>query len=140
MATIARRTFVMDQSNQHLRPPHPRRPPAHRSVSLLHSPRALRPLRRSYIQPKDNKNPGSIEGSDRSGSSPDHAKPGVYSNDSAESSSADTNSRPLVCKDSSGESSNADRWFDKSNNDVSNSTLVDSESNNYLCHDSARTR
>lgn len=128
MATIAKRTLDMDQSNQHLRPPHPRRPPAHRSVSLLHSPRTSPPSQRGYSQSKDNKNPGSIEASDQSGSSPDHDKPGVYRNNSAESSSADTNSRPLICKDSSGESSNADRWFDNSNNDVSNTTLVDSES------------
>ncbi|KAF1356500.1 frequency clock protein [Delphinella strobiligena] len=129
MATIARRTFEMDQSNQYLRPPHPRRPPAHRSVSLLHSPRTSPPSRRSHIQPKDNKNLGSKETSDQSGSSPDDTKPGVYSTGSGESSSADTNSRPVICKDSSGESSNADKWFDKSNNDVSNTTLVDRRAN-----------
>lgn len=29
----------MASNNQHLRPPHPRRPPAGKSVSLLHAPR-----------------------------------------------------------------------------------------------------
>lgn len=140
MATIARRTFDMDQSHQHLRPPHPRRPPAHRSVSLLHSPRTSAPLRRNYIQPKDNQNPGPREASDQSGSSPDDTKPGVYSNYSGESSSADTNSRPLVFKDSSGESSNADKWFDKSNNDVSNTSVVDNDPPFFLQHSSSEDK
>ncbi|KAG8622988.1 hypothetical protein KVT40_007964 [Elsinoe batatas] len=81
--------------------PHPRRPPAHQSVSLLHSPRALRA--RSY----------------EPGVGPASHPPEPIKRPSSSPSSL----KPLVGKDDSGESSNAEKWFEKSNNHASrNST------------------
>jgi hypothetical protein len=83
---------------------HPRRPPAERSVSLLHS-RGSRPNSRSASssesgkarQPPSTNSPSSLEA--------------------------------LGGKNSSGETSNAENWFDKSNNEVrdSSTTFVDND-------------
>ncbi|KAF4549044.1 putative frequency clock protein [Elsinoe fawcettii] len=80
---------------------HPRRPPAHKSVSLLHSPRAVRA--RSH----------------EPGVGPIAQPPEPIKRPSSSPSSL----KPLVGKDDSGESSNAEKWFEKSNNHASrNST------------------
>ncbi|PNS17499.1 hypothetical protein CAC42_8042 [Sphaceloma murrayae] len=80
---------------------HPRRQPAHKSVSLLHSPR---PIRARSHEPGTGPLKQSAEPIRRPSSSPSSLK-------------------PLVGKDDSGESSNAEKWFEKSNNYASrNST------------------
>lgn len=80
----------------------PRRPPAHRSVSLRHSP------------------PNSTLRSAMSNAKPQStaANPSSGSNSDGSPSSL----RPLNGRGSSGESSNADTWFDQSNNDVRDNT------------------
>lgn len=77
---------------------HPRRPPAHRSVSLVHSPRYKRARTDSSLQgPVPSAQPS--ESISRPSTSP-------------------SSLLPHVGKDDSGESSNAEKWFDKSNNDT----------------------
>lgn len=76
--------------------PHPRRPPAHASVSLRH---ALASARANKGSPSTS----SGEQAERSGSKDDGSPSSL---------------QPLMGRDSSGESSNAEQWFDKSNNDV----------------------
>jgi hypothetical protein len=92
-------------SEAYLRPPHPRRPPAQRSVSLRH-----------YNGPT----PG--------------PKYPVTSSQTEGSSGSPSSNKPNVSKADSGESSNADKWFDGANNnaDRKNSTALDSESSIYL--------
>ncbi|UJO21836.1 Frequency clock protein [Fulvia fulva] len=87
---------------------HPRRPPAHRSVSLLHSPRT--------------KPPTPVK--DASDSSSDD--PATGSRATAGSSDSPSSLAPLG-RNSSGESSNADKWFEKSNNDVRDTSFADNE-------------
>lgn len=86
----------------------PRRQPAHRSVSLRHSPKsALRASATSILKPQSTA-----------------ANPSAGSNSDGSPSSL----RPLNGRGSSGESSNADKWFDQSNNDVrDNSTSYDND-------------
>ncbi|KAJ9626483.1 hypothetical protein H2203_004115 [Taxawa tesnikishii (nom. ined.)] len=93
-------------ATEQLRPPHPRRPPARMSVSLLHSPR---PAMSKRFDSK-NTNPSPKQEARSDGSSPSSLK-------------------PALGKDDSGESSNADKWFEKSNNEVSQSStgFVDNE-------------
>ncbi|EME42475.1 hypothetical protein DOTSEDRAFT_73342 [Dothistroma septosporum NZE10] len=88
----------------------PRRQPAHRSVSLLHSPRT--------------KPPSPVK--DASDSSSDDAATG--SRATAGSSDSPSSLLPLG-RNSSGESSNADKWFEKSNNNVrdTGATFADNE-------------
>jgi hypothetical protein len=81
-----------------------RRPPAHRSVSLRHSP------------------PKPVSASSMQHLKPQQAVP--YSGHASTQTEATSNSdgspsslRPLNGRGSSGESSNADKWFDQSNND-----------------------
>ncbi|KAF2102017.1 hypothetical protein NA57DRAFT_24090, partial [Rhizodiscina lignyota] len=105
---------------------HPRRPPAHKSVSLRHSispgpqapPTASRPQHRGRIPSSDLANPSS-------------------SDDSKQPSSAD--SKPEHRKESSGESSNADKWFERSNNQVkaNASNLADNDPPFFLRHSSS---
>lgn len=87
-------------SEAYLRPPHPRRPPAQRSVSLRH-----------YNGPSP--------GAKNTGSSQTEG-----------SSTSPSSNKPNVSKADSGESSNADKWFDGANNnaDGKNITALDSES------------
>lgn len=89
---------VADQKPQ---PPHPRRAPAYKSVSLLHSSNGSK----ATWSPE-----GRLDGTERSGSSPSSLK-------------------PLIGKDDSGESSNADKWFENSNNEVASrdGNVVDSK-------------
>ena len=86
-------------SEAYLRPPHPRRPPAQRSVSLRHN----------HGPSPDSKNSKSTQTEASSGSP--------------------SSNKPNVSKADSGESSNADKWFDGANNnaDGKNSTIIDSE-------------
>lgn len=90
---------------------HSRRPPAHKSVSLLHSPG-----KRKYVDdladPRLSRTSSNVPSSDRANPpSPGSSKPGTK-------------------KESSGEVSDAGKWFETSNNNISqNSTgFVDSES------------
>ncbi|EMC95613.1 hypothetical protein BAUCODRAFT_56667, partial [Baudoinia panamericana UAMH 10762] len=88
---------------------HPRRPPAHQSVSLLHSPRARVPT----VDRSDSSSDGHIQRTQALG------RP---------SRNTPSSLQPLG-RESSGESSNAEQWFEKSNNDVRDSTapFVDGE-------------
>ncbi|GAB7344465.1 hypothetical protein MBLNU457_2303t1 [Dothideomycetes sp. NU457] len=102
---------------QHLQP-HPRRPPAHRSVSLRHSPS---PLIKSVAQPKSNAFDSQV--TERS---------------SGGSASSPSSLKPLIGKDDSGESSNAEKWFEKSNNNASpNSTGYPENSPPFFIHNSS---
>lgn len=94
---------------------HPRRPPAHRSVSLVHKASQGRTGSRSRSYSPDK----------RSNDGPSIHLP---AEPIKRPSSSPSSLKPLVGKDDSGESSNADKWFDRSNNYASrNSTsFVDS--------------
>ncbi|TKX20034.1 frequency clock protein [Elsinoe australis] len=96
---------------------HPRRQPAHKSVSLVHSPR---PGRASSHEPPSASVQRPQELIKRPSSSPSSLK-------------------PLIGKDDSGESSNAEKWFDRSNNYASrNSTsFVDNSPPFFLQHSSS---
>ncbi|KAI7186141.1 hypothetical protein D0869_07204 [Hortaea werneckii] len=82
---------------------HPRRPPAHRSVSLLHSPNTKR------------KNSPVTRTSQSSNSS------GCISASRVAQLSDSPSSLQPQGRNSSHESSNADKWFEQSNNDVTHS-------------------
>ncbi|KAF2174145.1 hypothetical protein M409DRAFT_49014 [Zasmidium cellare ATCC 36951] len=83
----------------------PRRPPAHRSVSLLHSPRRKPPPAR---EPSDSSSDGPVSSTRKVNGS---------MNGSKGSSDSPSSLQPLG-RDSSGESSNAEKWFERSNNEV----------------------
>jgi hypothetical protein len=87
---------------------HPRRPPAHKSVSLRHSPQASGSKSRAQ-QASTLSSP--TLASDKA-NPPSSVSPQLFSN-----------------KHSSGESSDAGQWFEKTNNDASQSkdSFVDSE-------------
>jgi len=87
-------------SEAYLRPPHPRRPPAQRSVSLRH-------YNDASLGPKNTR-----------------------SSQTEASSGSPSSNKPNVSKADSGESSNADKWFDGANNnaDGKNISALDSES------------
>ncbi|SMR54202.1 unnamed protein product [Zymoseptoria tritici ST99CH_1E4] len=89
------------QSGQTIAPTtlnNPRRPPAHRSVSLLHSQKRQAAQQQQEQQQQHNSDSSSPDSNDPSSkSSPTGLKTG---------------------KGSSGESSNADKWFDQSNNEL----------------------
>lgn len=84
------------------RPNNPRRPPAHRSVSLRHS-----------LSPHPETKPSST-------TRLQHRSRVPSSNQANPPSSNDSN--PEIRKESSGESSNAEKWFERSNNDVQANT------------------
>jgi hypothetical protein len=90
-------------------PAHPRRPPAHKSVSLRHSPTACGPESRVAQQASTLSSP--TLASDKA-NPPSSVSPQFLSN-----------------KHSSGESSDAGQWFEKTNNNASQSkgSFVDSE-------------
>ncbi|KAI4721293.1 hypothetical protein E4T48_02488 [Aureobasidium sp. EXF-10727] len=96
-------------SEAYLRPPHPRRPPAQRSVSLKH----------------------------HNGPSP--SSKNTRSSQTEASSGSPSSNKPNVSKADSGESSNADKWFDGANNnaDGKNSTLIDNDPPFFLQHSSS---
>ncbi|CAK1367298.1 unnamed protein product [Cercospora beticola] len=81
----------------------PRRPPAHRSVSLRHSQSRKSP--KESDTSSDNSAPGATDGKK------------TNSSGSKNSNGSPSSLQPLG-RDSSGESSNAEQWFQKSNNDV----------------------
>jgi hypothetical protein len=83
--------------------PHPRRPPAHKSVSLIHS-RGSSPMSAESPKRKRQRTPASTK-----------ANPGSPVSD--EQTSSDVPAQPGK-SGSSGESSNAEKWFEKSNNNV----------------------
>src|SRR4051812_13840903 len=90
--------------------PHPRRPPAHKSVSLRHSPPAGQPSHGSY-RPQ----PTSV------------SSPNAPASDRANPPST-LSAKTTVNKQSSGESSDAGKWFENTNNNAlqSNASFVDS--------------
>ncbi|KAG9523063.1 hypothetical protein KCV07_g2705, partial [Aureobasidium melanogenum] len=96
-------------SEAYLRPPHPRRPPAQRSVSLRH----------------------------HQGPSPDSKN--SKSTQTEASSGSPSSNKPNVSKADSGESSNADKWFDGANNnaDGKNNSLIDNDPPFFLQHSSS---
>ncbi|KAM0718160.1 hypothetical protein Q7P37_006492 [Cladosporium fusiforme] len=108
MSTSHPRSVLPTTENHRPSMLNPRRPPAHRSVSLRHSPR-VSAQRSSMIQGKSGM-PG--EGRSNSNSN-DQASTKAENSEGSPSSL-----RPLNGRGSSGESSNADKWFDQSNNDV----------------------
>ncbi|KAL1310933.1 hypothetical protein AAFC00_001156 [Neodothiora populina] len=129
----------MDSSpDKHLRPVHPRRPPAHMSVSLLHSPRVGKPaspLQQTWNHDADPCDTAPDGMKDRSDQSSDNSI-------SASNDKSSSQSRPLVSKDDSGESSNADKWFDNSNNDAAahNADLDDNDPPFFLQHSSSEEK
>ncbi|ORX92625.1 frequency clock protein, partial [Clohesyomyces aquaticus] len=105
--------------------PHPRRPPAHNSVSLRHSPPAARPLpQASFYQPYEKASQSSNNGpaSDRA-NAPSSASPAPR----------------ITNKPSSGESSDAGKWFDNTNNAASqgNASYFDNEPPFFLRNSSS---
>ncbi|KAF2147169.1 uncharacterized protein K452DRAFT_240392 [Aplosporella prunicola CBS 121167] len=98
---------------------HPRRPPAHRSVSLLHSPGKRKFGEESTLS---------------------HASSNIPSSDRANPPSPGS-SKPRVKKDSSGEVSDAGQWFDKSNKNVSqnSASFVDNDPPFFLRNSSSST-
>ena len=87
---------------------HPRRPPAHQSVSLRHSPHASKRKVKASTTTQSSPNLASDKANP-----PSSVSPQLLSN-----------------KTSSGESSDAGQWFEKTNNTASHgkSSFVDSES------------
>ncbi|KAK5117204.1 hypothetical protein LTR85_008972 [Meristemomyces frigidus] len=83
---------------------HPRRPPAHRSVSLLHSARQRLP-------PSEHSDSSGNTGLRRRSSCPQ-----------AEPADSPSHPQPLG-RNSSGNSSNAENWFEHSNNDVQTNSV-----------------
>ncbi|CAA9957326.1 Frequency clock protein [Pyrenophora teres f. maculata] len=97
---------------------HPRRPPAHKSVSLRHSPSAAT-VKRQVREPTTCSSP--TLASDRA-NPPSSASPQLFSN-----------------KNSSGDSSDAGQWFEKTNNKASQSksSFVDNEPPFFLRNSSS---
>jgi len=98
---------------------HPRRPPAHRSVSLLHSPKTKTSAKDSSASSSDSGGLDKACGGVGAGQSPGSLHP--------------------FGKHSSGESSNAEKWFEKSNNEVGENTtsFVDNEPPFYMRNSSS---
>ncbi|OJD32660.1 frequency clock protein [Diplodia corticola] len=101
---------------------HPRRPPAHKSVSLLHSP-GKRKFVDDSAEARLSRTSSNVPSSDRANPS----SPG--------------SSRPGTKKESSGEVSDAGKWFETSNNNISqNSTgFVDNDPPFFLRNSSSST-
>jgi hypothetical protein len=99
-------TFSPQQTN-----PHPRRPPAHKSVSLRHSPPAGLPSKAPSFRQSQTTSLGSSNApaSDQANPPSSHS-PRLQSN-----------------KHSSGESSDAGKWFDTANAQKSNASFADSQ-------------
>ncbi|KAL1384773.1 frequency clock protein [Phyllosticta capitalensis] len=98
---------------------HPRRPPAHRSVSLLHS------------QPKN------VAGEDADAIS--QSSSNVPSSDRANPPSTGS-SKPVSKKESSGETSDAGKWFESSNNNVNqDGSYMDNDPPFFLRNSSSST-
>ncbi|KAF2807726.1 uncharacterized protein BDZ99DRAFT_391267 [Mytilinidion resinicola] len=101
--------------------PHPRRPPAHKSVSLRHTP----PLEWSNVQlsrvPAGQPSPPSptVPRSDRA-NPPSSISPALYNH-----------------KPSSGESSDAGKWFERSNNNVTHDLSVADNEPPFFLHNSS---
>lgn len=98
---------------------HPRRPPAHRSVSLLHSPGENRQLEHVDVV--------------------SHSSSNVPSSDRANPPSPGS-SKPLSKKESSGETSDAGKWFESSNNNVNqHGSYMDNDPPFFLRNSSSST-
>ncbi|KAB2575495.1 Frequency clock protein [Lasiodiplodia theobromae] len=101
---------------------HSRRPPAHKSVSLLHSP-GKRKHADDLVDPRLSRTSSNVPSSDRANPpSPGSSKPGTK-------------------KESSGEVSDAGKWFETSNNNISqNSTgFVDNDPPFFFRNSSSST-
>ncbi|KAF1979495.1 hypothetical protein BU23DRAFT_99001 [Bimuria novae-zelandiae CBS 107.79] len=109
---------------QRTTPPHPRRPPAHQSVSLRHSPPTpgAPPKAPTFYQPHT-----TIVSSPNAGAS----------NKANPPSSVSSKFRVQSNKDSSGESSDAGKWFESSNNAVQSNTHLDNEPPFFLRNSSS---
>jgi hypothetical protein len=93
-----------------------RRPPAHRSVSLRHSPPGHAP-------------PAAMQKLKPQQAIPDAGNASTQTEVTSNSDGSPSSLRPLNGRGSSGESSNADKWFDQSNNAPTNN------SNSYADND-----
>ncbi|KAF7190549.1 Frequency clock protein [Pseudocercospora fuligena] len=103
--------------------PHPRRPPAHRSVSLVHSPK------RKTSPPARDQSDSSSDDQGRTNSK--------GATDGKNSDGSPSSLQPLG-RDSSGESSNAEKWFEKSNNEVRDSApFADNDPPFFMRHSSS---
>ena len=96
---------------------HARRPPAHRSVSLRHSPPKV--ASSPTIQNLKSAAAAAPSASNTSMQTETNSNSNIDSNTSNSNSDGSPSSlRPLNGRGSSGESSNADTWFNQSNNQV----------------------
>ncbi|KAK7532846.1 frequency clock protein [Phyllosticta citribraziliensis] len=112
---------MADQSQSQAPPvaAHPRRPPAHKSVSLLHSPGKFR--RHEDVDVLS------------------HSSSTVPSSDRANPPSPGS-SKPLSKKESSGETSDAGKWFESSNNNVNqDGSYMDNDPPFFLRNSSSST-
>lgn len=102
---------------------HPQRPPAHKSVSLRHTPPNSHSNISNYYQRAPSQTPCTIPGSDQA-NPPSGASP-----------------KPPNHRQSSGESSDAGKWFENSNNNVmqSNTSFVDNDPPFFLRNSSSET-
>ncbi|KIW03058.1 uncharacterized protein PV09_05707 [Verruconis gallopava] len=107
---------------------HPRRPPAHRSVSLKHSSRGNSP------QSDEEQPPFPLVNSEARGRTPVSNRANLDSCLSSIPVAPDKNT-------SSGESSNAEKWFEKSNNNVrtGSAELMDNDPPFFLPNSSSET-
>ncbi|KAF2005894.1 hypothetical protein P154DRAFT_530197 [Amniculicola lignicola CBS 123094] len=103
---------------------HPRRAPAHRSVSLKHSPSAW-PSNKTAQYPSQAPSPESP-----AGLASDRANP-----------PSTVSPKPFPNKESSGESSDAGKWFENANNNAvqSNTSFIDNDPPYFLRNSSSST-
>ena len=96
--------------------PHPRRPPAHKSVSLRHSPPAsgIPPKAPTFYQPQTTTVSSPNAGASDKANPPSSVSP-----------------KAQVNKHSSGESSDAGKWFESTNNAVQSNSNMDSQYSGY---------
>lgn len=92
--------------------PHPRRPPAHKSVSLRHSPPAsgIPAKAPTFYHPQTTTVSSPNVGASDKANPPSSTSPQIQSN-----------------KNSSGESSDAGKWFENTNNAVQSNNNLDSK-------------
>ncbi|KAF9733290.1 hypothetical protein PMIN06_008762 [Paraphaeosphaeria minitans] len=102
--------------------PHPRRPPAHQSVSLRHSPPAngVPPKAPTFYNPQATTVSSPNVGASDKANPPSSVSPQVKSN-----------------KNSSGESSDAGKWFENTNNAVQSNNNLDNDPPFFLRNSSS---
>ena len=109
--------IVMTPPEQPNRVPsgHPRRPPAHRSVSLKHSSQSRK-------SPKESDTSSDNSASRATAGKENDSNASKDSSGSKNSNGSPSSLQPLG-RNSSGESSNAEQWFQASNNDVHDTSM-----------------